>query len=167
MPVRAPLWMSSDFRLDPMHKRTFSDFWFEHVKLFVAILTAIAVLSLVIITDVTGWVDDIREKIAQKETVPLSMEHVRALSDRGAITWEDMRRYERYNTNTANESVTWCFYVEGTHYEVWISGVDTAQNPTYVYLYDMSTGEHMDLQKDILDLFLDPVMRPAMNSSKK
>ncbi len=142
-------------------RRSFSDFVFEHIKLFAAVLTALVVLSLVIITDVTGFVRDIREDIAQKDKIPLSMKHLYALWERGTpITWEDMRRYVRYNTNTANESVTWYFEVEGTDYEVWISGVNTAQNPTYVYLFDMSTGDRMDLQKDNLDFFLDSADRP-------
>ncbi len=142
-------------------RRTFSDFLFEHVKLFVAILSILLVISLVIITDLTGMVDHLREKREEENKLELTMKHVQALTDRGApITWSDMARFQRYNTSRADNSVTWYFEIPGTVYEVWISGVDTEHLPTYVYLYDLSTGDRMDLNKDDLDRFLDPALRP-------
>ncbi len=152
----------------PRARRTASDFLFEHVKLIAAVLTALVVISVVIITDLTGWVETIREKQEQADKTPLSMNHLRALVERDdPITWSDLSGYVRYKTNVSENSVTWHITVEGTAYEVWISGVDTALKPTYVYLYDLSTGDRMDLTKDDdLDRFLDPDQRidPDENS---
>ena len=39
-------------------KRTFSDWMFEHVKLIATIATILVVLSLVLITDVVGMIED-------------------------------------------------------------------------------------------------------------
>ncbi len=142
-------------------RRTFSDFIFEHVKLLTAILTCIVILSLVIITDVTGWIEDYRIKQEQKDKTPLTLAHLRALCDRGQnILWTDMTGYARFDTDVTDDSVTWKFKVIASDYsdaelEVWISGVDTAHAPTYAYLYDLMTGERMNLNKDNLDLFLD------------
>ncbi len=142
-------------------KRTFSDFMFEHVKLITAVATCLVILSLVIITDVTGWVEDIRLKQEQKDKTPLTLAHVRALCDRGQnIVWSDMTGYARYDAESVEDSITWKFKVNNTglanaELEIWMSGVDTAHAPTYVYLYDLMSGERIDLNKDNLDLFLD------------
>ncbi len=142
-------------------RRTFSDFIFEHVKLITAIATCLVILSLVIITDVTGWVEDIKMKQEQRDKTPLTLAHVRALCDRGQnITWQDLTGYVRMDTDVTDDSVTWKFKVGKTglkeaDLELWISGVNTTREPTYVYLYDLMAGERIDLNKDNLDLFLD------------
>ncbi len=143
-------------------RRTFSDFIFEHVKLITAILTCLVILSLVFITDVTGWIEDIRLKQEQEDKIPLTMAHVRALNERGdPITWSDMSRYVRYNVTDADQSITWTFKVKDTDFEVWISGVDTAHDPVYVYLYDFETDTRMDLNKDNIDVFLQKLNNPT------
>ncbi len=145
----------------PARRRTFSDFIFEHIKLITAVLTCLCILSLVIITDVTGWVEDIKMKQEQKDKMPLSLAHVRALCDRGQnIIWSDMTAYVRFDTDVTDTSVTWKFKVVNTdlknaELELWISGVNTALTPSYVYLYDLMSGERIDLNKENLDLFLD------------
>ncbi len=143
--------------------RTFSQFIFEHVKLLTAILTCLVILSLVIITDVTGWIEDYQFKQEQKDKTPLTLSRVRALTDRGQdIIWDDLANYARFDTDAQDDSVTWKFKVvntgiEGAELELWISGVNTSHTPTYVRLYDMMSGESMDLNKQNLDLFLDKI----------
>ncbi len=145
------------------HKSTFSDFIFEHIKLFTAILTCLLILSLVFITDVTGWLNDIKVKLEQNDKTPLTLSHVRALTNRGDyITWIDMTDFVRYDTDVVDDSITWKFKVNAAdlpdaELELWISGVDTDHSPTYVYLYDFNTGERMNLNKDHLDVFLDKI----------
>ncbi len=142
-------------------RRTFSDFIFEHIKLIAAVLTALVVVSLVIITDVTGWIEQLQAYQIQQDKKDLTMAHVRALVEKeDPIIWSDLTDYARYNTSTAENSVTWYFEVKGTTYELWISGMDTTMSPKYVYLYDLSTGDRMDLNRDNqLDRFLDPDRR--------
>ncbi len=145
----------SDTPAVPRH-RTVSDFIFEHVKLFTAILTVVVILSLVLITDVIGWVADIREKQEQADKTPLTLRHIEALWMReDPVTWGDLAGYVRYRENRAEDSITWYYQVKGTALELWISGAGTTYNPTYVYLYDLDSGERMDFNKDDLYLFLD------------
>ncbi len=139
----------------PRKRKTLADFYFEHVKLITAVVTIILVLSLVVITDVVGFVQDFAERQEQKDKIPLTMAHVEALAEKSEpVTWSDMARYARFNISTGEDSVTWYFEVQGTDFEVWISGVSTAKPPTYVQLRNLMTGEYMDLNKDNFDLFM-------------
>ena len=136
------------------HKRTFSDWIFEHVKLIATVATILVVLSLVLITDVVGVVEDIilQSQQADREELPLS--YVKGLTEKSTpITWTDLEKYRR-DESEADGSLTWMLAVKGTAYEVWISGVSTSRAPTYVYLYDMKTGDRMSLGADDLDAFI-------------
>lgn len=136
------------------HKRTFSDWFFEHVKLIAAIATVLVVLSLVLITDVVGVVEDLIHQSQQADRQELTMSYVKGLSEKTTpITWADLEDYRRDETR-AEGSVTWMFEVKDTDYEVWISGVGTSLPPTYVYLYDMKTGDRMVLGAEDLDAFI-------------
>lgn len=137
-----------------VRRRTVSDFFFEHVKLITAILTIIVVLSLVLITDVVGIVEGIVEEQRQSQYDPLTMPYVEGLWDRAEpITWSDLARFRRH-ISRAQDSVTWTLEVKGTPYQVMISGVSTEKPPVYVYLYDMDTGDRVDLNKEDLQEFL-------------
>ncbi len=142
----------------PTGRRRSSGFFFEHVKLITTILTALAILSLVIITDVVGWVRDAGERYEQADKTPLTLKHIEGLTKKtDPITWSDLSRFRRYNASDAENSITWFFKVEGTSYEVWISGTATDKPPTYVYLYDMTSDAMLDLNDGDLDDFLNPV----------
>ncbi len=132
-----------------------SNFFFEHVKLITAILTVCVVISLVLITDVVGIIRNASEKQEQESREKVSLLYVEGLSLKSSpITWSDLGIYRR-ETMDAKDSVTWVLPVEGTHYEVWISGVAVNKAPAYVYLFDMKTGDHMDLNEDNFAAFID------------
>ena len=137
-----------------VRKRTFSDWIFEHVKLIAAIATVLVVLSLVLITDVVGVIEDMVLQSQQADKDELSLTYVKGLTEKATpITWTDLEKFRR-DESTADGSVTWMLEVEGTSYEVWISGVSASRPPTYVYLYDMQTGDRMALGKDNFDEFI-------------
>ncbi len=132
-----------------------SDFFFEHVKLITAIFTAAVIALLLSVTQVIGFVQDFAEKQEQEEKKPLTLTYVEALTRKTEpITWSDLARFRRYDMSEATNSVTWFFEVSGTPYEVWISGVSTQKAPTYVHLYNMTTGEVLDLNEGDLSDFL-------------
>ena len=136
------------------HKRTFSDWIFEHVKLIATIATVLVVLSLVLITDVVGMVEDLIVQSQQADKEEVSLTYVKGLTEKASpITWTDLEKYRR-DESKADDSVTWMLSVKGTSYEVWISGVSTSRPPTYVYLYDMKTGDRMALGADNFDEFI-------------
>lgn len=138
-----------------VRKRTFSDWMFEHVKLIAAIATALAILALVLITDVVDVVHNLITQTQQAEKEEISLLTVGALSEKGdQIIWSDLDGYYR-NITTANQSVTWMLPVKGTQYEIWISGFDTDRYPVYVRLYDMKTGDYIELGKDDFVSFID------------
>ncbi len=135
-------------------RRTFSDFMFEHVKLIAAVLTICVILSLVLITDVVDIVQNWITQSEQADKECISLTYVEGLTKiTEPITWGHLVKFRR-ETNATKASITWVLEVEGTNYEVWISGKDTSHAPTYVYLYDMKTGDHMDLQTEDFYLFI-------------
>ncbi|MBQ1246146.1 MAG: hypothetical protein IIX90_05880 [Clostridia bacterium] len=139
---------------DKPRRNRVSDFIFEHVKLITAIITMCAIISLVLITDVVGIIRDISEKQEQASREMITLHYVEGLTLKsGPITWGDLGIYRR-NSMDAKDSVTWALPVAGTHYEVWISGVAVGRPPTYVYMFDMKTGDYMDLTKDDFDTFV-------------
>ncbi len=135
-------------------RRSVSQFFSEHVKLITTIVTVMVLLSLVIITDVVGWVEDAVAAYEQKDKDPLTLDYVEALTHKSdPITWRDLASFKRYKTSTAENSVTWFFEVEGTTYQVWISGPSTGDLPTYVRLYDMASDAAIDLTRQSMDEF--------------
>lgn len=137
-----------------VRKRTFSDWMFEHVKLIAAIATILVVLSLVLITDVVDIVQNFVFQSQQAEKEELTLTYVKGLSEKGAITWSDLEKFRR-DESKANGSLTWMIPVKGSSYEVWISGVSTSKRPTYVYLFDLKTGDRMVLGEDDFDAFIE------------
>lgn len=137
-----------------VRKRTFSDWMFEHVKLIAAIATILVVLSLVLITDVVDIVQNFVFQSQQAEKEELTLTYVKGLSEKGAITWSDLEKFRR-DESKANGSLTWMIPVKGSAYEVWISGVSTSKRPTYVYLFDLKTGDRMVLGEDDFDAFIE------------
>lgn len=135
-------------------KRTFSDWMFEHVKIIASIATILVVLTLVLITDVVDIVGDFILQTQQADREEISLKYVEGLAEKSApITWSDLEKFRRDESKAA-DSVTWMLPVEGTAYEVWISGIGTTRAPTYVYLYDMNTGDRMVLGQDDFDAFI-------------
>ena len=136
-------------------KRTFSDWMFEHVKLIAAIATVLVLLSLVLITDVVDIVEDLITQSQQAEREMVTLTYVKGLSEKASpVTWSDLERFRR-DESKANGTITWMLSVKGTSYEVWISGVSTTKSPTYVYLFDLNTGDRMILGEDDFDAFIE------------
>ena len=136
------------------HKRTFSDWMFEHVKIIASIATILVVLALVLITDVVDVVEDLVLQSQQADREEISLNYVKGLTEKSApISWTDLEKFRR-DESKADDSVTWMLPVKDTAYEVWISGVSTSRAPTYVYLYDMKTGDRMVLGQDSFDAFI-------------
>ena len=126
-------------------KRSFSDWMFEHVKLIAAIATILVVLSLVLITDVVGAVENAIEKSKQADKQEITLTYVEGLSELGEpISWKHLERFRR-DESTAKDAVTWMLPVKGTDFELWISGYNTDTLPIYVYLFDMGTGDRLVL----------------------
>ena len=130
---------------DNTPRRTFSDWMFEHVKVIATIATIVVVLSLVLITDVVGVVENAVEKSKQDERQEITLTYVEGLSELGEpISWKHLERFRRDETK-AKDSVTWMLPVKGTDFELWISGYNTDTLPIYVYLFDMETGDRLVL----------------------
>ena len=150
-----PIYEDLDREVGYTHKRTFSDWMFEHVKLIATIATVIVVLSLVLITDVVSIVENLITQTQQADKEELSLRYVEGLSEMSQpITWENLEKFKRDETK-ATDSVTWMIPVEGTGYELWVSGVSTKKPPTYVYLYDMRTGDRLVLGEEDFDAFIE------------
>ena len=136
------------------HKRSFSDWYFEHVKLIVAIVAVLLVLSLVLITDVVEIVTDLVTQSEQEEKEGLTLNYVKGLTLKSEpITWNDLDKFRR-DESEAKDSVTWMIPVKGTDYELWISGVSTDKAPSYIYLYHMRTGDRLVIGEEDFDLFI-------------
>ena len=139
---------------DSPRKRTFSDWMFEHVKLIAAIATVLVVLSLVFITDVVDVVNHMIFQSQQEEKEMLTLNYVQGLSEKSEpISWRDLDKFRR-DESSAADSITWMLPVKGGQYELWISGVSVQKNPSYVYLFDMKTGDKMVFGEDDFDTFL-------------
>ena len=137
-------------------RRTFSDFLFEHVKLITAIISILVLVGLVVATDVVSFVEDMVHANEQAGKKPLTLTYVEGLTKKSdPVTWSDLEGFVRYAQSEVKDSVTWFFKVEGTPYEIWISGVSTDREPTYVKLFDMMTGGEMDIRKGNLDKFME------------
>lgn len=136
-------------------KRTFSDWMFEHVKLIATIATVLVVLALVLITDVVSVVEDLITQSEQADKEEITLLYVQGLSEKATpITWSDLDKFRRDESN-ADDSITWMLSVEGTSYEVWISGTSISKQPVYVYLFDMKTGDRMILGEDNFEAFIE------------
>ena len=136
-------------------RRTFSDWMFEHVKVIATIATIVVVLSLVLITDVVGVVENAIEKSKQDERQEITLAYVEGLSELGEpISWKHLERFRRDETK-AKDSVTWMLPVKGTDFELWISGRSTDTPPIYVYLFDMETGDRLILGKEDFYAFVE------------
>ncbi len=140
----------------PRRRKTFSDFMFEHVKLVTALITSLVILGLVVALPLVGVIGERIAEIQAERKDPLTLDYVERLTELDRlIVWQDLDQFHSYSTSTAKDSVTWRIRVEGTRYEVWISGVATDKPPTYVYLYDMASDGFMDLNKDDFDAFIE------------
>ena len=138
-------------RKKPIRQRM-SDFMFSHVKLICFIGGVIAVLLFISAPAIYYGIQDAREAAQNAEKEPLTMNYVKGLADKTSpITWEDLKKFP-YDESTASESVTWRIDVKDTRCQVWISGVSTQKAPTYVYMYDMSTGDKVDLSDGLMAL---------------
>jgi hypothetical protein len=138
-----------------VRKRTFSDWMFEHVKLIATIATILVVLSLVLITDVVGIVENLITQSQQADKEAITLTYVKGLSELGQpITWEHLDKFRRDETG-GKDSVTWMLEVEGTDYELWVSGVSTEKPPVYVYLFHMRTGDRLVLGEENFDAFIE------------
>ena len=136
-------------------KRTFSDWMFEHVKLIATIATVLVVLALVLITDVVDVVEDLITQSQQADKEEITLLYVQGLSEKSTpITWSDLDKFCR-DESKAEDSITWMLSVEGTSYEVWISGTSISKQPVYVYLFDMKTGDRMILGEDNFEAFIE------------
>ena len=154
-PAEPPAYDDPDREVGYTRKRTFSDWMFEHVKLIATIATIIVVLSLVLITDVVSIVENLITQTQQADKEDLSLNYVKGLSEMSQpITWENLKKFKRDETK-AQDSVTWMIPVEGTDYELWVSGVSTAKPPVYVYLYHMGTGDRLVLGEEDFDAFIE------------
>ena len=138
-----------------VRKRTFSDWMFEHVKLIATVATILVVLSLVLITDVVGVVERIITQTQQADKEEITLTYVKGLSEMSQpISWQNLDKFRRDETK-ATDSVTWMLKVEGTDYELWLSGVSTEKPPVYVYLFDMKTGDRLVLGEEDFDAFIE------------
>lgn len=140
----------------PKHEKSlgerWNDFIFNHVKLICFIGGVIFLLLFISAPAIYYGIQDAREQAEQESKEPLTMNYVMGLADKSeAITWKDLSKFA-YDETVASDSVTWMIPVEGTRYEIWISGVSTQKLPTYVYLYDMSTGDKVDLTEGLTAL---------------
>lgn len=137
------------------HKRTFSDWMFEHVKLIASIATILVILALVLITDVISVVENLVTQTQQADRAEIGLNYVRGLSEKSEpITWSDLDRFRRDETK-AKDSITWMLPVKGTDYELWVSGVSTEKPPLFVYLYDMRTGDRLVIGEENFDIFIE------------
>ena len=140
---------------DNRKRRTSSDWMFEHVRLIATVATVLVVLSLVLITDVVDVVENTIEKSKQANKQEITLTYVEGLSELGQpVTWKHVEKFRRDETK-AKDSVTWMLPVKGTDYELWISGYSTDKAPTYVYLFDMRTGDRLALGEEDLDRFIE------------
>ena len=141
--------------LPPRHKSLrdrWNDFIFNHVKLICFIGGVIAVLLFIAAPAIYYGVQDAKEQAEQEAKPPLTMNYVMGLADKSEpISWIDLVRFP-YDETVTSDSVTWMLKVKDTDYEIWISGSSTQTLPTYVYLYDMTTGDKVDLTEGLLAL---------------
>ena len=150
-----PAYDDPDREVGYTHKRTFSDWMFEHVKLIAAIATILVVLSLVLITDVVSIVENLITQTQQADKEEITLTYVKGLSEMSQpITWQNLDKFVRDETK-AKDSVTWMIPVQGTEYELWVSGVSTDKPPVYAYLYDMRTGDRLVLGEEDFDTFIE------------
>ena len=150
-----PAYDDPDREVGYTHKRTFSDWMFEHVKLIATIATIIVVLSLVLITDVVSIVENMVTQSQQADKEEITLAYVKGLSEMSQpITWQNLDKFVRDETK-AKDSVTWMIPVKGTEYELWVSGYSTDKPPVYAYLYDMRTGDRLVLGEEDFDTFIE------------
>lgn len=140
----------------PARDRSFKESWdgfiFNHVKLICFICGVIIFLLFVSAPAIYYGVQDAREQAEQNAKDPLTLNYVKGLADKSSpITWSDLVSFP-YDETDASDSVTWMLKIQGTSYEVWISGTSTQTLPTYVHLYDMRTGDMVDLEKGLAEV---------------
>ena len=137
-----------------VRKRTFSDWMFEHVKLIASIATILVVLSLVLITDVVGIVENLITQSQQADSEAISLTYIYGLTRKSEpIQWRDFEKF-RHEVSKADDSVTWKLEVEDTQYGLWVSGADMSKPPSDIWLIDWNTGDRMILGEDDLEQFL-------------
>ena len=149
-----PSYDDPDREVGYTHKRTFSDWMFEHVKLIATIATVIVVLSLVLITDVVSIAEKLITQVQMADSEAISLNYIHGLTMKSdPIQWRDFEKF-RHEVSTADDSVTWKLEVEGTDYELWVSGASASNPPTDIWLIDWNTGDRMILGEDDLEEFL-------------
>ena len=139
-------------------RERWSDFWFEHVKLIVFIIS-MAVLVMLLgpfsVFRIAEWVEQAQTQ-HQMETEAVTMGYVQALADAAVpLEWDDFSRFyhEEHTSDADGGSVSWILPM-AEDFEIRISGSDTATRPDFVYLYDMRTGGRMDLRVESVTVFL-------------
>ena len=138
-------------RNKPFRER-WNNFMFSHVKLICFIGGVIAVLLFISAPAIYYGIQDAREAAENAAKEPLTMNYVKGLADKSeSITWSDLEKFP-YDESIASDSVTWMIDVKDTRCQVWISGTSTQKSPTYVYLYDMRTGDKVDLSEGLMAL---------------
>ena len=153
-PVARPVYTPAREEGGYVRKRTFSDWMFEHVKLIATIATILVVLSLVLITDVVGIVENLITQSQQADSEAISLNYIYGLTQKSdSIQWRDFEKV-RHKVSKADDSVTWKLEVGDTQYELWVSGADMSKPPSDIWLIDWNTGDRMILGEDDLEQFL-------------
>lgn len=153
-PVSRPVYTPAREEGGYVRKRTFSDWMFEHVKLIATIATILVVLSLVLITDVVGIVENLITQSQQADSEAISLTYIYGLTQKSEpIQWRDFEKF-RHKVSKADDSVTWKLEVGDTQYELWVSGADMSKPPSDIWLIDWNTGDRMILGEDDLEQFL-------------
>ena len=153
-PVSRPVYTPAREEGGYVRKRTFSDWMFEHVKLIASIATILVVLSLVLITDVVGIVENLITQSQQADSEAISLTYIYGLTRKSEpIQWRDFEKF-RHEVSKADDSVTWKLEVEDTQYGLWVSGADMSKPPSDIWLIDWNTGDRMILGEDDLEQFL-------------
>lgn len=133
-------------------KDRWDEFIFNHVKLICFIGGVVFLLLFISAPAIYYGIQDAREQAEQETKDPLTMNYVKGLADKTEpITWSDLVSFP-YDETSSSDSITWMIKVEDTEYEIWISGANTRNLPTYVYLFDMRTGDKVDLTQGLTEL---------------
>ena len=153
-PVSRPVYTPAREEGGYVRKRTFSDWMFEHVKLIATIATILVVLSLVLITDVVGIVENLITQSQQADSEAISLTYIYGLTQKSEpIQWRDFEKF-CHKVSKADDSVPWKLEVGDTQYELWVSGADMSKPPSDIWLIDWNTGDRMILGEDDLEQFL-------------
>ena len=125
------------------------------ITFLVCLAVFLVFLGPISIWQISEWVNTARQETLEESYIPVDA--LLKIADKGTDAhWRDFRAFGKSETVAeADGFVTWRLEVRDEPFAVVIGGPTKSQNPQYIKVYCLRTGDNADLYKDDIAAFIE------------